>query len=56
MLVEATADRPARELGPLEEVEREATRDWLDERDALAADERPAPAEYEPDQEDRRDA
>ena len=29
------------------DVDREATHDWLDERDALRADERLPPAEYE---------
>jgi hypothetical protein len=29
-----------------DEVEREARHDWLDERQALAADERPDPSEY----------
>lgn len=30
-----------------DDVEREALRDWLDQRDALAADERPDPGECE---------
>jgi hypothetical protein len=29
------------------DVDREALHDWLDERDGLAADERPHPSEYE---------
>ena len=37
----------------MSDVDREALHDWMDERDALAADERPHPSEYadlEPDE------
>jgi hypothetical protein len=37
-----------------EDVDREALHDWLDQRDELAADERPDPSEYL-DDEDWRD-